>query len=219
VFCDKSDLTKIGACEEAVSKIGVIDILVANLASPTFSGIDTKNVQDEDWQTPFEIMVHPLHRLVRAVLSQMIERKQGKIVVYGSASALKGMKTLAAYSAARAAQLGYVQSVGVEVAASNVQINLIAQNYIENEVYYPPSLTQKTSFKLSLKRQVRAGRLGTAEEDAALALSLASGDSGFFAGQAIPHAGGWVQQVLQTTAMRTMAHSSNGLCNKIVHTH
>ena len=46
----------------------------------------------------------------------MIGRKQGKIVVYGSASALKGMKTLAAYSAA-AAQLGYVQAVGVEVAA------------------------------------------------------------------------------------------------------
>ena len=47
----------------------------------------------------------------------MIGRKQGKIVVYGSASALKGMKTLAAYSAARVAQLGYVQAVGVEVAA------------------------------------------------------------------------------------------------------
>jgi 2-keto-3-deoxy-L-fuconate dehydrogenase len=124
-------------------------------------------------------MVQPLHRLVRAVLPQMIERKQGKIVAYGSASPLKGMKTLAAYSAARAAQLGYVQSVGVEVAASNVQINLIVQNYIENEAYYPPTLTQKKSFKLSLKRQVPAGRLGTAEEDAALALFLASGNSGF----------------------------------------
>ena len=123
----------------------------------------------------------------------MIGRKQGKIVVYGSASALKGMKTLAAYSAARAAQLGYVQSVGVEVAAWNIQINLIAQNYIESDAYYPDSLMQKESFKKSLKRQVPAGRLGTAEEDAALALFLASEDSGFFAGQGIPHTGGWVQ--------------------------
>ena len=193
VFCDNSDLTKNGVCEEAISKVGVIDILVANLASPTFSGIETKNVRDEDWQAPFDMMVHPLHRLVRAVLPQMIERKEGKIVVYGSASALKGMKTLAAYSAARAAQLGYVQSVGVEVAASNIQINLIAQNYIESDAYYPASLMQKESFKKSLKRQVPAGRLGTAEEDAALALFLASEDSGFFAGQGIPHTGGWVQ--------------------------
>jgi short-subunit dehydrogenase len=49
-----------------------------------------------------------LYSYKEAVLPQMIGRKQGKIVVYGSASALKGMKTLAAYSAARAAQLGYV---------------------------------------------------------------------------------------------------------------
>jgi 2-keto-3-deoxy-L-fuconate dehydrogenase len=193
VFCDTSDLTKSGACEEAVSKTGVVDVLVANLASTTFSGVGATNITDEDWQTPFEIMVHPLHRLVRAVLPQMLERRQGKIVVYGSASALRGMKTLAAYSAARAAQLGYVQAVGVEVAASNIQINLIAQNYIENDAYYPTSLTQKESFKQSLRKQVPAGRLGTAEEDAALALFLASEDSGFFAGQGIPHAGGWVQ--------------------------
>lgn len=46
------------------------------------------------------MMVHPLHRLTRAVLPQMLERERGKIVVFGSASALKGMRTLAAYSAA-----------------------------------------------------------------------------------------------------------------------
>jgi 2-keto-3-deoxy-L-fuconate dehydrogenase len=42
-----------------------------------------------------------------------------------------------------AAQFGYVQSVGVEVASSNIQINLIAQNYIESDAYYPASLMQK----------------------------------------------------------------------------
>ena len=69
----------------------------------------------------------------------MIERRAGKIVVYGSATALKGMKTLAAYSAARAAQVGYVQSVGVEVAPHNVQVNLIAQDCVENPSYSPPN--------------------------------------------------------------------------------
>ena len=62
VFCDDSDLTKNGVCEEAISKVGIIDILVANLASPTFSGIETKNVRDEDWQAPFEMMVHQVSR-------------------------------------------------------------------------------------------------------------------------------------------------------------
>ena len=57
-----------------------------------------------------------MHWLTQAVLPQMIERGAGKIVVYGSATALRGLKTVAAYSAARAAQVGYVQAVGVEVA-------------------------------------------------------------------------------------------------------
>ena len=123
----------------------------------------------------------------------MIERRRGKIIVYGSASALRGMKTLAAYSAARAAQLGYVQAVGVEVAAHNVQFNLIAQNYVESEDYYPPELMAKESFVKSLKRQVPAGRLGTQREDAYFALFLAGDESGFFAGQGIPLSGGWAQ--------------------------
>ena len=182
------------ACRDLVAGAGRIDVLVANLASPNFSGIDVGDLTDEDWHTPFALMVDPLHWLTQAVLPQMIERRAGKIVVYGSATALRGLKTVAAYSAARAAQVGYVQAVGVEVAPHNVQVNLIAQNYVESRDYYPPELMQKASFVKSLQRQVPAGRLGTAREDALFALFLASDESGFFAGQAFPFAGGWVQR-------------------------
>ena len=123
----------------------------------------------------------------------MIERQAGKIVVYGSASALKGMRTLAAYSAARAAQLGYVQAVGVEVGPHNIQINLIAQNYVENPDYFGLELMARESFVRSLKRQVPAGRLATGREDALFAVFLASEESNFFVGQGIPFSGGWVQ--------------------------
>ncbi len=193
VIADARALTAPGACEAAVADAGQIDVLVANLASPTFAGTETTQLGDADWGKAFEMMVHPLHRLTRAALPQMLERERGKIVVYGSASALKGMRTLAAYSAARAAQLGYVQAVGVEVAPRNVQINLIAQNYVENEDYFPPALRERPAFQASLKRQVPAGRLGTAREDALFALFLASEESNFFVGQAIPFSGGWVQ--------------------------
>ena len=81
----------------------------------------------------------------------------------------------------------------MEVAAHNVQFNLIAQNYVESEDYYPPELMAKESFVKSLKRQVPAGRLGTQREDAYFALFLAGDESGFFAGQGIPLSGGWAQ--------------------------
>ena len=194
VIADTSDLSQPGAAEALVDRTGHIDILVVNQAAPTFGGIATTELSDHDFATCFDVMVHPLHRLTRSVLPQMLERQAGKIVVYGSASALKGMKTLAAYSAARAAQVGYVQSVGVEVAPANVQVNLIAQNYVENPVYYPPELRANERFQASLKRQVPLGRLATAAEDAAFALFLASDESDFFVGQAIPFSGGWVQR-------------------------
>ncbi len=194
VLADTSDLTQPGACEALIEAAGHVDILIANLASANFSGIPATDLSDTDWQTTFDVMVHPLHRLCRAVLPQMLERRTGKIVVYGSATALKGLKTLTAYSAARAAQVGYVQALGVEVAPHNVQVNLIAQNYVENPVYYPPELTERETFQRSLKRHVPLGRLATAEEDARFALFLASDDSNFFVGQAIPFSGGWVQR-------------------------
>lgn len=194
VVPDTRDLTVPGACEAAVADAGEVDVLIANLASPSFSGIETHALSDEDFGTPWRMMVAPLHGLTRAVLPQMLARQAGKIVVYGSASALRGMKTLAAYSAARGAQLGYVQSVGVEVAPHNVQVNLIAQNYVESEDYYPPALLEKESFIRSLKRQVPAGRLGKKREDAWFALFLASDESNFFAGQGIPFSGGWAQR-------------------------
>jgi NAD(P)-dependent dehydrogenase (short-subunit alcohol dehydrogenase family) len=194
LIADTSDLARPGACERVIADAGRIDVLIANLACENFSGTPVTETSDDMWRTTFDAMVHPLHQLTRAVLPQMTERRSGKIVVYGSAVALKGLKTLAAYSAARPAQVGYVQAVGVEVAPHNVHMNLIAQNYVENPAYYPPELVRSERFQASLKRQVPLGRLATAVEDASFALFLASSESDFFVGQAIPFTGGWVQR-------------------------
>ena len=193
VIADNSDLTQPGRCEELISGNGEIDVLIANLASPNFTGIPVTELAAEDWHCTFDMMVHPLHRLCQAILPQMIARQAGKIVVFGSATALKGMPTVTAYSAARAAQTGYIRSLGVEVAKHNIQANLIAQNYVENPVYYPPQLREKESFQKSLARQVPLGRLATAREDALFALFLASQESNFFVGQSIPFSGGGTQ--------------------------
>lgn len=194
VISDTRDLRVAGACEALIEEAGVVDILIANLASKTLGGTAVTDLDDDAWVTTFDAMVHPLHRLTRAVIPQMEQRQRGKIIVYGSAAALKGMKTVASYSAARAAQVGYVQAVGVEVAPANIQVNLIAQNYVENPVYYPPELKDNERFQASLRRQVPLGRLATAREDALFALFLASDESDFFVGQAIPFSGGWIQR-------------------------
>jgi NAD(P)-dependent dehydrogenase (short-subunit alcohol dehydrogenase family) len=147
---------------------------------------------DDIWSSMFDIMVHPLQRLCRAVLPQMYERQAGKIVVFGSATGLKAVDLAPAYSSARFAQVGYVNAVGIEAARHNVQINLIAQNFVENPAYYPPEFQETDLFK-EMMTQVPIGRLATAREDAQFALFLASNESDFFVGQAIPFSGGWAQ--------------------------
>jgi len=191
VVADRRDLTAAGACEAAIREAGVIDILVANLAGPNFTGTPATDLTDDQWAACFDTMVHPLHRLCRAALPQMLERGAGKIVVFGSATALKGVRNVAAYAAARAAQAGYVRALGVEVARAGVNANLIAQNWVENPAYYPPELQADERFRKALKAQVPLGRLATPAEDVALALFLASDLASAHVGQIVPFDGGW----------------------------
>ena len=174
-----------------VGAAGAIDALVANLAVPAPSTTATE-ASDAEWAQTFAALVDPLPRLVRAVLPQMVERRAGKILVMGSAAALRGMKRTSTYAAARGAQLAYVQAVGVEVAGHNVQVNAIAQNFVDNPTYFPDQVQRDPRFRERLKREVPLGRLVSAREDACLAAYLCSGAADCFVGQVFPMCGGWV---------------------------
>src|SRR5512134_1043363 len=170
---------------------GQIDVLIVNLAVPAPTTVASE-VTDEEWNDTFGHLVAPLPRLVRAVLPQMIARRSGKILVMGSASALRGMRRSSTYSAARGAQLAYVQAVGVEVAAHNVQVNAIAQNFVDNPTYFPPEIQADQRFRDRLKREVPLGRLLAARESAEFAAYLCGEHSSCFVGQVFPLSGGWV---------------------------
>jgi 2-keto-3-deoxy-L-fuconate dehydrogenase len=191
VIADAQALTDSARIAELIQRSGHVDVLIANL-SIAAPATRAHEVSDDEWFTVFEHLVTPLPRLVRALLPQMIARRSGKIVVMGSSSALRGMKRTSTYSAARGAQLAYVQAVGVEVAPHNVQVNAIAQNFVENPTYFPPEVQANPRFKERLAAEVPAGRLGRPEEDARLAIFLASEECNFIVGQAIPFCGGWV---------------------------
>ena len=174
-----------------ISEAGHVDVLLANLGIPASSTLAT-DATDEEWHAAFSHMVDPLHRLAKAVLPQMTARGNGKIILMGSASALRGIKRSSTYSAARGAQLAYIQSVGVEVAAKRVQVNAIAQNYVDNPTYFSAEVQANPAFQDKLKRDVPLGRLVAAREDAMFAAYLASSSADCFVGQVFPVCGGWV---------------------------
>ena len=176
-----------------VASAGRVDVLLAHLSLPAPRTMAVE-ATDEEWRNVFSHLVDPLPRLVRAVLPQMMERRAGKILLMGSAAALRGQKRASTYSAARGAQLAYVQTVGVEAAAHGVQVNAIAQNFVDNPTYFPPELQSLPAFQDRLKREVPLGRLVAAREDAMFAAYLCSAAADCFVGQVFPVCGGWVMR-------------------------
>jgi 2-keto-3-deoxy-L-fuconate dehydrogenase len=182
VIADSGDLTEPGAAEALIRDAGHVDILIANLASP-FAFRPAADQPDDE-------IFYPLHRLVRAVLPQMLERQRGKIVVAGSTAGIKGRNGgVALYGAARGAQHAYMRNVAHEV-APYVNVNATAQSYVDNLTYWPHDYRRTAEFRERMA-EVPAARLGSGRELAQTVLFLAGPESDFFYGQIIPFAGGW----------------------------
>ena len=191
VVANSDELVEPGAAARIVRDAGQIDVLVADLAlkAPATPAVE---VTESEWRQVFAALVDPLPRLLSAALPGMMSRRSGKILVMGSASALRGMKRTSSYSAARGAQLAYVQAVGVELAPYNVQVNAIAQNFVDNPTYFPPEVQTNPRFQERLAQEVPLGRLVSAREDAQFAAYLCSSAADCFVGQVFPVCGGWV---------------------------
>ena len=190
VLDDRRDLTGPLAANDLIRSAGRVDVLIINLSIPN-PRVLAHQTTDEQWSRVFDKIVHPMHRLVRAVLPQMIERRSGKIVVVGSASALRGTATRTCFGAARGAQHAYVRNVGIEVAPHNIQVNATGQIFVENPTYFPPEALGSAKLAEQL-RTVPTGRLATGKEAAEFILFLSSPAGDFFVGQIFAYSGGWV---------------------------
>lgn len=191
VVADPGALLDPAEPDELLVRTGHVDAVIANLDLPAY-GARLADIDDARWVEGFDAMVHPLMRLVRAASRQMVERGSGSIVAITSSSPLRRMTPHAiSYVAARAAQNAFVRSAGHELAAHGVRLNAIAQNFVENDTYYPPSIMENERFRERLRTEVPARRLGHPHETAELALYLAGETSTFLFGQIISNDGGW----------------------------
>lgn len=153
----------------------------------------------QDWAYSFELNVNSMHRTIRAVLPGMLARGRGSIVNMASvASSVKGAPNRCAYGATKAAVIGLTKSVAADFVARGVRCNAICPGTVQT-----PSLNARIdklseSFEGDVDRARAAfvarqpiGRLGTAEEVAALVVHLASDESGYTTGAIHVIDGGW----------------------------
>jgi 2-keto-3-deoxy-L-fuconate dehydrogenase len=174
----------------AVDRFGRLDVLVNNSSHPPVGG-PVEETSDETWRAMLAHLLDEPFYCLRAALRIMKRQGHGKIVNLSSAAAIPGLPNYAAYSAARAGTNGLTRAVGREVARHGIQVNAIAQNFVENPTYFGADIVTDPHKLARVVRNVPAGRLARAEESARLAVYLASADADFFCGQVVPFAGGW----------------------------
>jgi 2-keto-3-deoxy-L-fuconate dehydrogenase len=171
-------------------EFGALDILV-NCAGYVANG-SVLDCTDKDWDFSFDLNVKSMHRTIKALLPAMLAKKSGSIVNISSAvSSIRGVPNRYAYGATKAAVIGLTKSVAADFIKQGIRCNAICPGTIES-----PSLEERiaTASKATGKSMdaVRQdfiarqpmGRLGTAQEVAALALFLASDEASYITGQA-----------------------------------
>lgn len=191
------DLTDAEAVAALPSQTGPVDLL-ANIAGYVAAG-SILECSEADWALSFDLNVHAMHRAIHAYLPGMLAKGGGTIVNMSSvASSVKGVPNRYAYGASKAAVIGLTKAVAADFVGRGIRCNAVCPGTVET-----PSLQQRVAAQADaageplettqaafVARQP-IGRLGRAEEIAALVAYLASDEAAFTTGAIHVIDGGW----------------------------
>ena len=173
--------------EGARAAFGRIDILVCNAASnPHFGPL--ASITDETFEKIFRNNVLSNHWLVQLTAPEMIERRDGAIVIISSLGATRGSAVIGAYNISKAADLQLVRNLAVEFGPHNIRVNAILPGLIKTD--FAKALWDDPKNLAAANRSIPMGRIGDADEVAGAAALLASDAGRYITGQSITVDGG-----------------------------
>ncbi|MEM7249933.1 MAG: SDR family oxidoreductase [Pseudomonadota bacterium] len=185
------DVTDQAAVDAFASSQSAPDILF-NCAGFVHHGT-VLEVEESDWDFSFNLNVKSMYRMIRAFLPGMIDAGGGSVINMSSvSSSLKGIPFRCVYGASKAAVIGLTKSIAADFIREGIRCNCICPGTVQS-----PSLDDRIAAfddpvqarKDFIARQP-LGRLGTAEEIAAIAIYLGSDESSYTTGQAMVLDGG-----------------------------
>jgi NAD(P)-dependent dehydrogenase (short-subunit alcohol dehydrogenase family) len=181
----KEDLRRL--VDGTMAAFGRIDVLVCNAATNPYYG-PLAGIGDDQFRKILENNVIANHWLIQMVAPQMIERRDGSIVIVSSIGGLRGSPVLGAYNVSKAADFQLARNLAVEFGPHNVRVNCIAPGLIRTDfaraLWENPQMLERATATTPL------GRIGEPDEIAGAAILLASSAGAFITGQAIVVDGG-----------------------------
>ena len=188
------DVTRSKAIREAVSEtegaFGPVHVLVNNAGRLSVSTVESAS--EEDWDRVIETNLKGPFLMSRAVLPSMRKAGGGSIVNVGSVLGLVAMKDRAAYCASKGGVTMLTKAMAVDHAHENIRVNCICPSIVETELVKGLFANTEEGQRMRESRTgtLPLGRFGKPEDVAELAVFLASDESSWLTGTAIPLDGG-----------------------------
>jgi NAD(P)-dependent dehydrogenase (short-subunit alcohol dehydrogenase family) len=149
-------------------------------------------IPTEVLQAAFDALLRFPFELTQRLLPAMKARKGGRFVFVTSARCRQPEPGFSVATSIRSATTAFALALAREGAPHDIQVNVVAPNYLYSEAYYPRSrFVDDPEGRARIAAKVPLGRLGTPEEIGELIGFLASGRSAFVTGQVIDFTGGW----------------------------
>ncbi|MBI1250273.1 MAG: glucose 1-dehydrogenase [Alphaproteobacteria bacterium] len=173
--------------DETHSAFGQIDVLVCNAASNPYFG-PMAGISDEQFEKVLQNNIISNHWLISMVAPQMIERKDGAIIIISSIGGLRASPVIGAYNISKAADMQLARNLASEYGPSNVRVNTIAPGLIKTDfakaLWDNPEILKRSTATTPLRR------IGEPDEIAGMAVLLASKAGSFVTGQTFVVDGG-----------------------------
>ena len=173
--------------DESNRAFGKIDVLVCNAASNPYYG-PLAGISDDQFRKILDNNIVANNWLISMVVPQMIERKDGAVIIVSSIGGLKGSTILGAYAISKAADMQLARNLAVEWGRSNVRANCLAPSIIKTDM--AKALWDNPETYKHAVSTYALGRIGEVEEVAGAAVFLASDAGRFITGQTIVIDGG-----------------------------
>jgi NAD(P)-dependent dehydrogenase (short-subunit alcohol dehydrogenase family) len=178
------------AIQATIQRFGGLDVVVNNAGM--LLAATAEQTSQEDWNRILAVNLTAVFLVSRTALPAMRKRGGGSIVNIGSVLGLVGMRQRAAYTAAKGGVTMLTKAMALDHAAEGIRVNCICPAIVETELVRQvlEATPDPEATRRSRIAQIPLGRLGQPEDVAQLALFLASDESSWLTGTAIPLDGG-----------------------------